>query len=443
MDEKPKPAVARAVPTHRLVRFGRLGTLTAGVAGNMALNGLALLGQGKRPVLRDLLLTPRNVAQVADQLATMRGAAMKIGQLLSMDTGDVLPAELAQILARLRDNAHFMPPAQLKKVLHANWGPDWLKSFSSFDVRPIAAASIGQVHRARLKDGRDMAIKIQYPGIVKSIDSDVANVGALIKMSGLLPKKLDIDPYLEEARKQLHEETDYTREAQFLGNFGKFLACDARFLVPETHSEWTTQSILSMSFAKGVPIETTTALPQATRDRIAQHLIDLTLQELLVFGQMQTDPNFANYLYDPNEQQIILLDFGAARRIDPGVAQNYKALLKAGLNGDVSAMENTAQKLGFVDEDTSPSHRKSVVGMIQMVFEMVIEAEQMDFGAPDFARKMQVEGVRLAESGFIPPLVPIDVLLVQRKLGGVFLLAARLAAKIDLRTVIESILDRS
>ena len=198
-----------------------------------------------------------------------------------------------------------------------------------------------------------------------------------------------------------------------------------------------------MSFAKGVPIETTTALPQATRDRIAQHLIDLTLQELLVFGQMQTDPNFANYLYDPNEQRIILLDFGAARRIDPGVAQNYKALLKAGLNGDVSAMEKTAQKLGFVDEDTSPSNRKSVVGMIQMVFEMVIEAEQVDFGAPDFARKMQVEGVRLAESGFIPPLVPIDVLLVQRKLGGVFLLAARLAAKIDLRTVIESILDRS
>ena len=176
-DSRPLP-----VPSSRISRLTRLSTMTAGVAGNMALRGAAELGRGKRPQFRDLLMTPANMSRVADQLAKMRGAAMKVGQLVSMDTGDVLPPELADIFARLRDDAHFMPPAQLKKVLATHWPNGWLGQFQSFDVRPIAAASIGQVHRAQTRDGRDMAIKVQYPGVAQSIDSDVANVGALVRM---------------------------------------------------------------------------------------------------------------------------------------------------------------------------------------------------------------------------------------------------------------------
>ena len=118
---------ALPVPSNRLHRFGKLGGMTAGIAGNMAVNGLAQLGQGQRPSMRNLLLTPRNISRVAEQLAQMRGAAMKIGQLMSMDSGDVLPPELAQIMARLRNDAHFMPPAQLKQVLNAAWRDGWLK----------------------------------------------------------------------------------------------------------------------------------------------------------------------------------------------------------------------------------------------------------------------------------------------------------------------------
>jgi predicted unusual protein kinase regulating ubiquinone biosynthesis (AarF/ABC1/UbiB family) len=187
MTDTPSHGRPIAVPSGRLSRLGRLGSLTAGVAGNMALNGMAQLGRGQRPNLRDLMLTPRNVTRIADELAKMRGAAMKVGQLMSMDTGEMLPPELAQIMARLRSDAHFMPPAQLKSVLNAEWPAGWLGRFEKFDVRPIAAASIGQVHRGRLRDGREMAIKVQYPGVARSIDSDVSNVGALIRMSGLVP----------------------------------------------------------------------------------------------------------------------------------------------------------------------------------------------------------------------------------------------------------------
>ena len=185
---------------------------------------------------------------MTEQLAQMRGAAMKIGQLVSMDTGDVLPPELSAIMARLRDGAHVMPPAQLKKVLGAEWPAGWLARFEQFDVHPIAAASIGQVHRARTRDGRDLAIKVQYPGVARSIDSDVANVGALIRMSGLLPKGFALAPYLEQARLQLHEETDYAAEGRHLARFGARLAGDARFVVPGEAPEWTTGTILAMDF---------------------------------------------------------------------------------------------------------------------------------------------------------------------------------------------------
>jgi len=419
---------ALPVPASRLARLGRLGRMTAGVAGNMALGGIAQLGQGQRPKARDLLLTPRNISRVAEQLAQMRGAAMKIGQLMSMDSGDLLPPELAQIMARLRDDAHFMPPAQLKGVLAEAWPKGWLDAFRHFDVRPMAAASIGQVHRAQLKDGRDLAIKIQYPGVAQSIDSDVANVGALIRMSGLLPNGLDLASYLEEGRKQLHEETDYRREAGQLTRFRALLAGDARFVVPELHPDWSTGSILAMTYVTGTPVEQAVSEPQETRNRIATTLIDLTLRELFAFGAMQTDPNFANYLYRPDTGQIILLDFGAARDISPEVCDQYRRLIRAGLAGEAATIARTLQDMGFFGPDTRPDHAERILRMIAMVFAALKQAPQLTFPQRALAQALQAEGLALAEDGFVPPPLPLDLLLVQRKLGGIFLLAERLGA---------------
>jgi predicted unusual protein kinase regulating ubiquinone biosynthesis (AarF/ABC1/UbiB family) len=420
-----------SVPARRIKRLGKLGSLTAGVASSMALNGVKQLAQGKRPSLRNLLLTPSNVKRVSDQLAQMRGAAMKIGQLMSMDAGDVLPPELSQILVRLRDNAHPMPPAQLKRVLNAEWPAQWLRSFHKFDVQPIAAASIGQVHRGQLTDGRDLAIKVQYPGVAKSIDSDVANVGVLMRMSGLLPKGFELASYLEEGRKQLHEETNYNREATQLKRFGDLLADKTQFVVPEIHGDWSTANILTMTYVAGVPIESVAEETQEIRDQVAKDLIDLTIHELFSFGVMQTDPNFANYLYQPDNQRIALLDFGATHKISPPLVQIYHRLMLAGLSGDNVALEETIKGIGFIDENTKDSQRKQIVHMVKLVFDTLQNNRYLDFADTKLATHLQDSAMALAKDGFLPPPLPIDVLLLQRKFGGMFLLAAKLAARVD------------
>jgi predicted unusual protein kinase regulating ubiquinone biosynthesis (AarF/ABC1/UbiB family) len=427
---------AIAVPAGRLARFTRLGSMTAGVAGNMAIQGAGELGRGRRPNFRSLLMTPQNMSRIADRLAEMRGAAMKIGQLVSMDTGDVLPPELAQIMARLRDDAHFMPPAQLKRVLNEQWPAGWLRQVQTFNVRPIAAASIGQVHRAQLKDGRDLAIKVQYPGVARSIDSDVANVGALIRMSGLLPGGFDLAPYLEEARKQLHDETDYLQEGAYLGEFRDLLRGDARFVLPVLHHDWTTKNILSMSFVDGVPIEQAVSEPQERRDAIATALVDLVLRELFEFRLMQTDPNFANYRYDPESARIVLLDFGATRRIARTVVAQYRDLMRAGLDRDREAMEQVAMQIGFFTSDTHARHRNRILEMMELAFSALLEDDIFDFARTDMPRKMQQEGMKLAQDGFVPPPLPIDVLFLQRKFGGVFLLTTKLGARIGVKDLL-------
>ncbi|KIN73452.1 ABC1 kinase family protein [Sulfitobacter guttiformis] len=429
-----------AVPSSRLGRLTRLGTMTAGVAGNMALGSMAQLGRGQRPEWRDLLLTPANVTRIADQLAKMRGAAMKIGQLVSMDTGDVLPPELSGIMARLRDDAHFMPPAQLKKVLGGQWHEGWLRDFARFDVRPIAAASIGQVHRAQTHDGRDMAIKVQYPGVARSIDSDVANVGALIRMSGMLPKGFAIDPYLAEAALQLHEETDYLREARCLMQFRDLLVGTDGFVLPEVCEDWSTKSILAMSFVTGKPIEAAETEDKTTRELIMRRLVDLTLKELFQFKLMQSDPNFANYQYNPATGDIVLLDFGATRPLSSSLSNDYRAFLKSGLDGEYNKLEEVAVSIGFITNSMPERHRAKCLQLMCTAFE-ALGAPLFDFTDKTLTREMQRGGEALARDGFIPPVVPMDVLYLQRKFGGMFLLGARLGTKLPVADMMRRYLE--
>ncbi len=396
--------------------------------------------RGNRPKIGDLLLTPANAQKITRQLAQMRGAAMKLGQLISMDSGDLLPPEIAAILARLRSDAQSMPQRQVQAVLSANWGAKWQQRFASFSMTPIAAASIGQVHRAMTLDGQDLAIKIQYPGVAKSIGSDVNNVAALLRLSGLLPKSLDIGPLLREAKRQLREEADYQLEGAHLQRFSQLLGNSPEFLVPKLNTSLTTTHVLAMSFVQGVPIESMTDAPQAERDRIVRLLVGLLFRELYAFGWMQTDPNFANYRYDPVTRQLILLDFGATRSFPSHLAQGYRQLTLSAIEQNREAMREAAIAIGYFDENTQTRHQRAVLDMMQMALEPLCHCDDFDFGHTDMVQRLRQAGMALGLEREFWHIPPIDTLFLHRKLGGLYLLAARLKARVNVQHLVQAIL---
>ncbi len=442
-DNSEYPARYRAVPSGRASRLGAFGRLAGGVAGGLIGEGARRFARGERPTMRDLLLTPANARRLTDQLSHLRGAAMKLGQMISMDAGDMLPPELAAIMATLRSQAHRMPPAQLRDVLNVEWGKDWRTRFERFNATPIAAASIGQVHRAVLPDGRELAIKVQYPGVRESIDSDVDNVATLLRISGLLPKELEIGPLLEEAKRQLHDEADYEREAAQMTRYAQMLAGDPRYLVPRPHEPLTTARVLTMDFIESEPVETLETAPSDTRDRAMAELIALVLRELFEFGVMQTDPNFANYRIEPETGKLVLLDFGATRDVAPAVAESYRGLLAAGLAEDRDAVRAAALNAGFIAPAVVDDHREALDRMIDIVVTEMNRDGPFDFGDRAFVSVLREQGMDMAADRATWHIPPVDTLFVQRKISGTALLAARFKARVDVRALARPYVSQS
>ncbi|MBK6289389.1 MAG: AarF/ABC1/UbiB kinase family protein [Gammaproteobacteria bacterium] len=426
-----------AVPGGRLSRLGRMARLATGIAGGMLAEGGRQIARGNLPRASELLLTPANARRVAEQLASLRGAAMKLGQLLSMDAGDLLPAELSQILSRLRADAQAMPRSQLEGVLHKAWGKNWEKLFADFSWRPLAAASIGQVHRATTLDGRQLALKVQYPGVARSIDSDVNNVAALLRISRLLPESLDMRPLLDEAKRQLRAEADYLKEAAHLAKFAELLADDADFAVPVVHMDLSRREVLAMSYLPGKPLESMDVATQAVRDRIAELLFRLLFREMFDFRLVQTDPNFANYHYQEATGKIVLFDFGATRRYPRRIIDGYRKLFRGVLDGDRALILAGAGAIGYFPETIKARHREELLDLFVLATEPLGFRGSYDFAASDLPLRLREAGTVLSfEKGYWHN-PPADAVFLHRKLGGIYLLAARLRAKVDLRRIIE------
>lgn len=434
---KPRLPGSSAVPGSRLSRLMRFGSLASGVVGGMLAEGARQLSQGKRPVFSDLLLTPGNAQRVAEQLSQLRGAAMKIGQLLSMDAGDLLPSELSDILARLRSDAHPMPMSQLVAVLEESWGKGWEGRFDRFSFTPLAAASIGQVHAAQGKDGQRLAIKVQYPGVLESISSDVDNVATLLRMSGLLPPGMDVVPLLHEAKRQLQDEADYLKEATHLRRFHQLLADSPDILVPRGYAEFSTPNILVMSFADGGPLESLEHAPQAERDRVITLLFGLLLREVFEFQCVQTDPNFANYRYQQETGQIVLLDFGATRLYSRDSTEAFRRLLVAGWRDDRAAITEAALEVGYFQHETLAKHRLLLTDLICQACEPLRHQGAYDFAISDLAGRLRDAGWQLGADRDFWHTPPVAVLFLHRKVGGLYMLAAKLKARVDVRRLFE------
>jgi predicted unusual protein kinase regulating ubiquinone biosynthesis (AarF/ABC1/UbiB family) len=423
----------RKVPSGRLSRLAVLGGIASAVAGNMVKGAAKQILTGQLPSLSQNLLSTDNATSITKRLARMRGAAMKLGQLLSMDAGALLPAEWESILSRLREQADSMPKSQLLETLEMAWSEDWLSQFRYFSFEPIAAASIGQVHRAILKDGRELAIKIQYPGVRESIDSDIDNIASLINVSGLLPSHIDLKPMLEEAKIQLKNEADYLKEAEYLNRYRDNLASDTDFIVPYVVDELSNQNVLVMEYIEGTPIVDVAMMGPDIVDLVCSKLMRLTYEELFNHRLMQSDPNFANYLYQPDTQKIVLLDFGACRNIAQQTSEQYRTMANAMQNQDVAAMKSTLYSLGLMQNNMSPT-------VIDIVLKTCLEASeclQPDDGynlkREQLIKKLQAISLPIVNDKSAVASPDFDVSLVNRKITGMILLTNKLGATLDFK----------
>lgn len=432
---------SKPVPSSRLRRLGKVARLAGGVAGGVLAEGARQWRSGNKPSMGDLVLTPANARRLTKQLSEMRGAAMKLGQILSMDSGDLLPKELADILASLRSGAFAMPHSQLNDVLTGAFGADWQAKLKDFEPKPFAAASIGQVHRLKTRDGRDAVLKVQYPGVAESIDSDVKNLATLLRVTGFIPKQIDLGPILEEVKAQLREEADYEQEARYLNAFVRALGDDERFLIPRHIPSLSSTRVLGMTFVPGEDIESVLNEAQEERSRVMALLIELLLVELFELRLVQTDPNFANYRYDTSTGQVVLLDFGASRRFKAAFTHAYKDLLKATLRGDRDEMAQAAEKVGYKLGPEGSRYRELLLDLFHLVLEPIRCEGEYDFERSEIGERASALAEELRDYKKFWEAPPVDAAYIHRKIVGFYMLAGRLGAKVNVRELLLPWLD--
>lgn len=441
---KRRPTRRSRVPAGRVERLARLGLLAAELAaGGVAEGARRALGAGASAAAgASALLSPGNAERLARRLSQMRGAAMKLGQLLSLESADILPPEWAEALATLRASADTMPVSQLRRVLGREYGTGWEARFREFDLEPVAAASIGQVHAATAADGRELALKIQYPGVAKSIDSDVDNVATLLQASRILPVEIDVSGIVAEAKRQLKLEADYHAEAENLRRFRALVADEPMLWVPRVHDDLTTKRVLAMDFARGVPIEDLRdpGTPQERRNQAGALLQRLMFREIFEFRFVQTDPNFANYLVEPETGRVLLLDFGATREYAADFIAHYAELLRGVIRDDRQAVLDAAIDLGYLRADDPRERLEAALDLMYLVCEPVRHEGVYDFARTTLAVRTRDAGFDLAfKKGFLRAPPPETVFL-HRKLAGTFLLSGRIRAKVDVRAIVEPLL---
>ena len=434
------------VPTTRFGRLARMGLTVGELAIGGAAEGLRRISSTKPKDEYNVFLTATNAKKLANRLAGMRGAAMKMGQILSMESADFLPREFADALAILRDSADTMPLSQIRRLIGREYGKGWEQRFIDFNYEPIAAASIGQVHRVFTEDGRDLALKIQYPGVAKSINSDVDNMAMLMRLINLLPVEIDIAGIVKETKRQLHQEADYIVEAQYLRAYRALVKDEPRFVVPKVHDDMTTTRILAMDYVEGVALESLAGegVTQALKDSVGSLLERLMFRELFEFRTMQSDPNFANYLYQPEEDRIVLLDFGSTVTFDQEFTHRYAQIARAMIDRDDAALRRLAERMGYIYPDNSDEYVSKILDIIRLISEPVIHGGVYDFGNSDVFARGRDAGLEMMfndMSEYRAP--PPETMFLHRKLVGCFMLCSRIGARVNVRELIEPFLPPS
>ncbi|XP_038976749.1 LOW QUALITY PROTEIN: protein ABC transporter 1, mitochondrial-like [Phoenix dactylifera] len=393
----------------------------------------------KQPVLSPFL-SEQNAERLALALCRMRGAALKLGQMLSIQDETLVPAPILAALEIVRQGADVMPRSQLNDVLDAELGPDWSSKLRSFDYEPLAAASIGQVHRAVMKDGLEVAMKIQYPGVADSIESDIENVRRLLDYTNLIPKGLFLDKAMKVAKEELSRECDYVLEATNQKRFRGLLSGSEGFYVPMVFDEISSRRVLTTELVTGIPIDKVALLSQETRNYVGEKLLELTLKELFVFRFMQTDPNWGNFLYDETAKMINLIDFGAAHEYPQHFVDDYLRMVMACANNDRDAVIEMSRRLGFLTGEESEVMLEAHVQAGFIVGLPFSKPGGYDFRLTNIAQSISNLGATMLKHRLTPP--PDEAYSLHRKLSGAFLACIKLGAVVPCRELLLQVYQR-
>ena len=442
-----------AVPSSRFSRamgFASLGAgLVMGTVSELARRSL-LLGRASTTSSNGnndplVFSNDANAQRLSDSLRRMRGAAMKLGQMLSIQDESIAPVALTNALAQVRKGAEAMPRHQLMQQLEEQWGDNWRQKIDMEEL-PFAAASIGQVHRGTLANtiATRVAVKVQYPGVADSIDSDLSNLSMLVSATGLAPRGLFLDNVIRVGREELIIECDYRREATNQKRFQSLISSDAnlvanRFIVPNVIDELCTDRILVTELVRGGTIDKVINLDQQERNRIGHAIMRLTMLELFVWRFMQTDPNWGNFLYDVRTRTTYLIDFGASREYDVEFVRGYMNIVIANANRDEKSLMEESIRMGFLTGEENDIMLEAHKLSGYCLGEPFQSYEPYDFKSSKITSRISEHGSVFLQHRLTPP--PEEVYTLHRKLAGAYNLCIKLGAKISCRELLDEIIE--
>ena len=390
------------------------------------------------------------------EIGKLKGSIVKIGQMMALYGEHFLPEEITQALNTLNNQTVALAWPAIKQHLEQQLG-DKLHELT-IDHEPLGTASLAQVHRAtRKSDGLELVLKIQYPGVADAIDSDMSLFKNMLKLTRMVPQTREFDQWFEEVRDMMHREVNYDIEAATTRRFAERLKDDPRYIVPEIVDEFCTDQILCMTFERGVPINSPVmlSLPQTRRNLLGEASLEIAVREIFEWGEMQTDPNFGNYLVrlgDGEQQpdQIVLLDFGAIRQFDQHLLKVARNLIHAGYQHDPQSMVNAMTGYEFFD-----SIPQSIKPDMAKVFLLATEAfscpannKELPAGVMDeqyrydwkksqlHSRVMQQASKSMASRYFSVP--PKEFMFISRKFIGAYTFMTVIDAKTNVRDMIKT-----
>jgi len=421
------------VETGRFGRAMRLGRLASRVAGSALKAGVSRATGGEGDMLA--LAATKNARQIVDALGEMKGAAMKVGQLLSADP-DLVAPEFADQLTALQQAAPPMKFATVTQVVEDALDQPISEVFRYFDPEPIGAASIGQVHRATLFDGRCVAVKVQYPGIKASLDSDLRNLGAVLKLGRVFMTKERADAFVTEAREAILGEADYHQEGQNLERFHALLADQEGIRIPAPVLEFTRETVLVMEFIEGQKLDDALLAidDRAERSRILQRFVGLFVHMFHDLFVLHGDPHPGNFLLTP-DHEVVLLDWGCVREFRPEITDGVYQMLIAFWNDDMAELSRLLQHFEFGRE----GGRMPTEDVLREYHRMILEpvAKNASFDYSQWTVHGRARAFVLRNPDMLRLVPPAELLLYFRVLTGMKGLVTRVGADVNLRALAE------